>query len=68
MSIGSKQKAQGMWLGDQRAVKTEEPRVSEELIRRRAYQLYLARGEKPGGALRDWLQAEKELRAVLLHH
>jgi Protein of unknown function (DUF2934) len=33
----------------------------EESIRRRAYELYLARGEEPGHDLEDWLQAEREL-------
>jgi hypothetical protein len=30
-------------------------------IRRRAYQIYLERGEQPGRELDDWLQAEREL-------
>jgi len=38
-----------------------EPTV--EQIRQRAYELYLFRGEKPGGELEDWLEAERELRA-----
>ena len=38
-----------------------EPTV--EQIRQRAYELYLFRGERPGGALEDWLDAERELRA-----
>jgi Protein of unknown function (DUF2934) len=33
----------------------------EEAIRCRAYELYLARGDQPGSALDDWLQAEREL-------
>ena len=33
----------------------------DETIRRRAYELYLARGDQPGNALDDWLQAEREL-------
>ena len=32
----------------------------ELLIRRRAYELYLERGERPGDALEDWLRAERE--------
>jgi hypothetical protein len=32
----------------------------ELLIRRRAYELYLERGDRPGDALDDWLQAERE--------
>jgi hypothetical protein len=35
-------------------------------IRRRAYEIYLERGEQPGRELDDWLQAERELdRGVL---
>ena len=38
----------------------------EEEIRRRAYEIYLQRGEQPGRDLEDWLQAERELaRGVL---
>ena len=33
----------------------------EQDIRRRAYELYLERGEEPGRDLEDWLQAEREL-------
>ena len=33
----------------------------DEEIRRRAYEIYLERGEQPGRALDDWLQAEREL-------
>jgi NADPH:quinone reductase-like Zn-dependent oxidoreductase len=33
----------------------------EQEIRRRAYELYLARGTQPGRELEDWLQAEREL-------
>ena len=36
----------------------------EERIRRRAYELYLQRGERPGDALGDWLTAERECRAA----
>jgi hypothetical protein len=32
----------------------------EELIRQRAYQLYLERGNRVGDALDDWLRAERE--------
>ena len=35
--------------------------VSEEQIRERAYQLYLARGGAPGDPVQDWLRAEREL-------
>lgn len=33
----------------------------EEKIRRRAFEIYLERGEQPGQELDDWLQAEREL-------
>ena len=33
-----------------------------EEIRRRAYEIYLERGEQPGCDLDDWLQAERELQ------
>jgi hypothetical protein len=34
---------------------------SHELIRFRAYEIYLERGGFPGNELDDWLQAEREL-------
>ena len=36
-----------------------------EEIARRAYELYLERGEQPGDAREDWLTAENELSAEL---
>ena len=37
---------------------------SDEEIRQRAYEIYLARGATPDGCeLDDWLQAERELRS-----
>ena len=38
----------------------------DEEIRRRAYEIYLERGEQPGHELDDWLQAEHELKGGLL--
>lgn len=35
---------------------------SEEDIRLRAYQRYLARGRGDGADFEDWLEAERELR------
>ena len=40
----------------------------DEDIRRRAYEIYLERGEQPGGELDDWLQAERELERGVLGH
>ena len=34
----------------------------EERIRRRAYEIYVQRGNQAGSDLDDWLQAEKEIR------
>jgi len=33
----------------------------DDQIRRRAYEIYLERGEQPGRDLEDWFQAEREL-------
>src|SRR6266567_5690989 len=46
-----------------RAKKTaiEEPSL-EERIRRRAYELYVQRGNESGSELDDWLQAEEEIQ------
>ena len=42
--------------------RAKEPRdknlALEELIRRRAYELYVLRGNESGSELDDWLQAE----------
>jgi hypothetical protein len=34
----------------------------EDRIQRRALELYMKRGDRPGSQLDDWLQAEKEMR------
>lgn len=42
------------------------PTITEptpEMIRMRAYEIYMARGNKPGSPESDWYQAETELRA-----
>ena len=36
----------------------------EERIQRRAYELYVQRGNESGSELDDWLQAEEEIRRV----
>jgi hypothetical protein len=38
----------------------------EEVIKRRAYEIYLECGEQPGRELDDWLQAERELERLEL--
>ena len=41
--------------------KISDPNEREEEIRRRAYELYEARGREDGHVLDDWLQAEAEI-------
>lgn len=38
--------------------------TTEEVIRRRAYQLYVEGGRREGHAREDWLQAEREVLAA----
>ena len=40
----------------------------DQEIRRRAYEIYLERGEQPGTELEDWLQAERELQREVTSH
>ena len=46
--------------------RAKEPQVEKpalkEKIRRRAYELYVLRGNESGSELDDWLQAEEEFR------
>ena len=44
----------------------ESPTPSHEEIGRRAYEIYLERGDLPGDELDDWLRAERELQKVAL--
>ena len=39
---------------------------SNEEIRRRAYEIYLERGDLPGDEIDDWLRAERELQKIAL--
>ena len=48
-------------LADASPVAREEPLAIDELIRMRAYELYLTRGDAPSDSLNDWLRAEREL-------
>ncbi len=47
----------------ERAAEIPRREVTDEEIRQRAYEIYLARGAAPGFELHDWLQAERELRS-----
>jgi Protein of unknown function (DUF2934) len=42
--------------------------LADVLHDRRAYEIYLERGEQPGRELDDWLQAERELERGVLWH
>jgi hypothetical protein len=44
-------------------VELKRPTITENDLRKRAYEIYLRRGTNPGDELADWLQAEKELKA-----
>jgi BRCT domain type II-containing protein len=48
------------------AAETPESSARDEDIRRRAYKIYLARGEQPSRDLDDWLAAERELEGTPL--
>ena len=56
-SVEAEQPSQEV-VGEERSVINSE---REQEIRRRAYELYLERGEEPGHDLEDWLQTEREL-------
>jgi hypothetical protein len=43
-----------------------ENSARDEGIRRRAYDIYLERGQQSGGELDDWRQAERELEGAAL--
>ena len=47
---------------------SNKPVPSQEKISKRAYELYVARGEIPGHDVDDWLQAERELCVAGRHH
>ena len=44
------------------ATGTPPPILTHEQIRARAYEIYMARGGRPGSPEQDWAQAETELR------
>ncbi len=53
-------------LGIQAVAQGRQSVPIEEQIRRRAYEIYLARGAVPGDPMKDWLQAERELKGKLV--
>jgi len=46
---------------EETGVATVGSSARDEEIRRRAYEIYLERGEQTGREVDDWLQAEREL-------
>jgi hypothetical protein len=44
-------------------VERNQPTITENDLRLRAYEIYLKRGPNPGDEIGDWLQAERELKA-----
>jgi hypothetical protein len=40
----------------------------EEEIRRRPYEIFLERGQQPGGEFDDWLKAEREREGAAFSH
>jgi hypothetical protein len=55
-------RAEGSYV-DAAELPAENP-ARDEHIRRRAYEIYLGRGQQAGGELDDWLQAERELNGA----
>ena len=45
------------------STKTAAARPTEDQIRQRAYEIFLAEGGQPGNDLGNWLRAEEELQA-----
>ncbi len=45
----------------------QQPQLSEQMIRERAYEIYRQRGAKGGNAEGDWLTAEAELKEIRKH-
>jgi hypothetical protein len=72
MSMSSKSKREGITEIQATAIQAETGDVSvgnssrDEEIGRRAYEIYLERGEQPGCELDDWLQAERQLDRGML--
>jgi hypothetical protein len=72
MSMSSKSKREGNTEIQATAIQAEAGDVSggnsarDEEIRRRAYLIYLERGEQLGCELDDWLQAERQLERGML--
>jgi hypothetical protein len=72
MSMSSKSRRNGMTEPQATSIQAETPEASvgnaarDEDVRRRAYEIYLERGEQPGREIDDWLEAERELEGGAL--
>jgi hypothetical protein len=49
---------------NQEQISDSRPPVSRDRVARRAYELFLARGQEHGHDMNDWLQAEQELESM----
>jgi len=49
---------------DRQTKLTQAAGVTDDAVARRAYDLYLARGQEDGHDVDDWLEAERELRTT----
>jgi len=52
--------------GSNKEARSSEPAHAEQIIRRRAYELYVKRGREDGHAEEDWLRAEAEVLGSVL--
>jgi hypothetical protein len=70
--MSSKAERSGIAASQETSSRMETKEVSvrssarDEEMRRRAYEIYLERGEQSGRELDDWLQAERELEGRVL--
>lgn len=60
-ATASRTKAAGTTTRGKVVKNASKPMPTEDQIRLRAYQIYLARNGAPGDAMADWIQAEREL-------
>jgi hypothetical protein len=49
---------------NQQLVVKENPRSTEEAIRKRAYEIFCVRNGGPGSEIDDWLKAENEIKEM----
>ena len=64
MAKRSKPKNTGVPSKSKPTTKEEHAAFTDEQIRRRAYEIYMSRGDAPGDPLGDWLRAKAELKAA----